>query len=87
MTKNIMIVRIWVIGLFFSIFANASSLFENFISIQVKLPYKQGNLISLFHRSGRIDKIEQGVSGVSIKGALPGRLIADYLPFSQKKMS
>ena len=60
-------------------------LFENFISIQVRLPYKQGNLISLFHRSGRIDKIEQGVTEVSIKGALPGRLIADFLPFSQKK--
>ena len=60
-------------------------LFENFISIQVRLPYKQGNLISLFHRSGRIDKIEQGVTEVSIKGVLPGRLIADFLPFSQKK--
>ncbi len=60
-------------------------LFENYVSIQVRLPYKQGNLISLFHRSGRIDKIEQGVSEVSIKGSLPGRLIADYLPFSQKK--
>lgn len=62
-------------------------LFENYVSIQVRLPYKQGNLISLFHRSGRIDKIEQGVSEVSIKGALPGRLIAEFLQFSQKKMS
>lgn len=59
-------------------------LFENYVSIQVRLPYKQGNLISLFHRSGRIDKIEQGVTEVSIKGALPGRLIADFLQFSKK---
>lgn len=60
-------------------------LFENYISIQVVLPYRKGNLISLFHRSGLIDKIEQGVTEVKIKGALPGRLISEFLPFSQKK--
>lgn len=60
-------------------------LFENYVSIQVRLPYKQGNLISLFHRIGRIDKIEQGISEVSIKGAVPGRLVAEFFPFSQKK--
>jgi GTPase len=62
-----------------------NELFESFESINVKLPYSKGNLISIYHKSGRIEKIEQGVSDVTIKGSLPGRFISDFLPFKIKK--
>lgn len=61
------------------------ALFSFFIPIHVKIPYKNGYLISLFHKSGRIEEIEQGISDVKIKGSLPIRYINDFLPFSIKK--
>jgi GTP-binding protein HflX len=63
----------------------SQELFETLIPVEVKLPYKQGYLISLFHRTGQIEKIEQGVTDVKIKGSLPGRLISEYLPFITKR--
>lgn len=61
-------------------------LFETFLSIDVQLPYDQGQLISLFHQSGQIDVIEHGIEQVSIKGTLPARLISRFQPFLKKKM-
>lgn len=59
-------------------------LYENMIAITVRLPYTQGQLISLFHESGRIDMIEQDRTDVFIQGRLPGRLIAQYHPWIVK---
>jgi len=44
----------------------------------VRLPYQQGQLISLFHEYGQITRIEQGRGGVLIQGNLPGRLMAQF---------
>jgi len=61
-------------------------LFETFLPIEVLLPYKYGNLISMFHQLGRVDKIEHGVGEVKISGSIPGRLLADFERFkSQRK--
>ncbi len=62
-------------------------LFETLVPIDVKLPYLQGQLISLFHQSGQIDKIEHGIGNVRIKGNIPGRLVSRYLPFVINKKS
>lgn len=56
-------------------------LYENMIAITVKLPYTQGQLISMFHETGKIDLIEQDRTGVFIQGRLPGRLIAQFHPW------
>ena len=61
-----------------------NELFETFIPIEVTLPYKYGNLISLFHQSGIVDKIEHGVGEVKIKGSIPGRLLVDFERFKSK---
>jgi len=53
-------------------------LYENMVPIEVSLPYSQGQLISLFHEAGQIDRIEHGRGDVVIKGRLPGRLQARY---------
>jgi len=62
-----------------------NELFETFIPIDVTLPYKYGNLISLFHQLGIVDKVEHGIGEVKIKGSIPGRLFADFERFKSKK--
>ncbi len=62
-----------------------NELFETFIPIEVSLPYKSGNLLSMFHQFGNITKIEYGVGEVKVKGSLPGRLMADFERFKTKK--
>ena len=57
------------------------ALFETFSPVSVQLPYQQGNLISLFHQVGQIEKMENGRKGVSIKGRIPGRFLAQFLPW------
>lgn len=53
-------------------------LFETFVDISVRLPYQQGQLISLFHELGQVEQIEHQRSGVLIHGKLPLRLMARY---------
>ncbi len=56
-------------------------LFEQYLPIIVRLPYQQGQYISLFHELGQVDRFEQDRAGVIIHGSLPGRLIAQFQPF------
>ncbi len=56
-------------------------LFENYAEIVVKLPYKEGGLIALFHEIGEVDRIEHSEYEVEIKGKIPGRILAQFRPF------
>lgn len=60
-------------------------LYESFAPIQVKLPYQQGALISLFHEMGQVEQIEHGRGGVLMRGRIPGRLHAQFKPWQVKK--
>jgi len=60
-----------------------SELFEEFVTVSVKLPYNQGQLISLFHDQGQIERVEHGRGSVLIQGSIPGRLVARYQSFVQ----
>ena len=53
-------------------------LFEKFTEITVRLPYQEASLIALFHENGEIERLEQGDSGVEIKGRIPGWMLAQY---------
>jgi GTP-binding protein HflX len=53
-------------------------LYETYIPVAVRLPFDQGNLISLFHDQGQVENIEHGRGGVVIEGNLPVRLLARY---------
>lgn len=59
-------------------------LYESFVPVSVHLPYVEGQLISIFHDQGRIDRIEHGIKGVSIQGNIPGRLYTRFQPFIGK---
>ncbi len=61
-----------------------NQLFETYTAIKVRLPYQQGQLISLFHEQGQVSHIEHGRGGVFMDGLIPGRLFARYQPFIWK---
>jgi GTP-binding protein HflX len=58
-----------------------SELFEHMLPVRVRLPYKEGQLISLFHDQGQVDKVEHGRGGVTMQGYLPGRLMVRFQPY------
>ena len=58
-----------------------SELFETLTPILVRLPYQQGQLISLFHEFGQVQRLEHGRKGVLMQGRVPGRLIAQFKPW------
>lgn len=53
-------------------------LFETYAPIKVRIPYQQGQLISLFHEQGQVTHIEHGRGGVVMHGLIPGRLLARF---------
>ncbi|MBN8655515.1 MAG: GTPase HflX [Anaerolineae bacterium] len=59
-------------------------LFEAYEQIEVRLPYKEGALISLFHELGQVERVEHERGGVRIHGAIPGRLVAQFAPWKFK---
>jgi GTP-binding protein HflX len=59
-------------------------LFEQLTPIQVRLPYKQGALISLFHHLGQVERLEHDRGGVVMEGRVPGRIAAQFARFAVK---
>jgi GTP-binding protein HflX len=53
-------------------------LFETYVPVRLKLPYQEGNLISLFHDQGKVSRVEHTRGGVLMEGNLPVRLMARY---------
>ncbi|HEX7976587.1 MAG TPA: GTPase HflX, partial [Anaerolineales bacterium] len=60
-----------------------AQLYEIFTPIQVRLPYREGGLISLFHEQGKVERVENEHGGVLIQGRLPGRLVARFKPYTR----
>jgi len=56
-------------------------LYDTYVPISVRLPFDQGQLISLFHEQGQVETVEHGRGGVVIEGNIPGRLLARYQPY------
>jgi GTP-binding protein HflX len=56
-------------------------LYENLAPVTVRLPYQQGQLISIFHEAGQVERIEHQRGGVFIQGRVPGRLLAQFNPW------
>ncbi len=54
------------------------SLYDTYTSVTMRLPYQEGNLISIFHEAGVIEQIEHERGGVFIQGRLPVRLLARF---------
>ncbi len=63
------------------VIAIEKQLFETYTQIRVRLPYQEGQLISLFHEQGQVTFVEHGRGGVRMDGLIPGRLLTRYMPF------
>jgi len=61
-----------------------STLYETFTPILIRLPYQQGQLISLFHEFGQVERMEHGRKGVLLQGRIPGRFVAQFKPWEVK---
>jgi GTP-binding protein HflX len=61
-----------------------NGLYETLTPTLVRLPYQQGQLISLFHELGQVERLEHGRKGVLIQGRIPGRLVAQFKPWQVK---
>jgi GTP-binding protein HflX len=49
---------------------------------RVMLPYKRGDLLSLYHERGQVDSEEHHADGVKVYGMLPPRLVPYFLPYA-----
>lgn len=56
-------------------------LYESYEPVLVELPYKKGELISLFHEEGHVEQLENNYQGVFIQGRIPLRHLAKYRPY------
>ncbi|HQP46565.1 MAG TPA: GTPase HflX [Flexilinea sp.] len=56
-------------------------LFEKMVPIRVRLPFREGALIALFHEEGIVESVENESGGVVIQGAVPGRYLTRFQKF------
>jgi GTP-binding protein HflX len=59
----------------------AGELYSNLVPLTLKIPYKHGQLISLFHEQAVVDRVEHGEDGVALEGRLPERLVPRFKAF------
>jgi GTP-binding protein HflX len=69
------------------LFAIHRKLFEAYETIRVRIPYKEGALIAVFHEQGQVENVEHTRTGVVMDGRLPGRLVAQFRPFEFNEMN
>jgi GTP-binding protein HflX len=56
-------------------------LFEGYLELDVKIPFSEGQLISMFHESGQVIEVTHGENGAHIKGLIPRRLLYNFEPY------
>ncbi len=57
-------------------------LYEALIPVNLKIPYSEGRLISLFHDQGQVIKAEHSRGHIILQGYIPGRLVTSFQPYS-----
>jgi GTP-binding protein HflX len=58
-----------------------SVLDASLVSIKVRLPYEQGELVAMIHEQGHVEREEHGPEGTLIEGRIPARLLAAIQPY------
>jgi GTP-binding protein HflX len=59
-------------------------LYEDYMPIDVYLPYQVAGLMTLFQEQGQVDKLEQVAGGVEIQGRIPGRLLSYFHAYQKE---
>ncbi|MGC8781356.1 MAG: GTPase HflX [Anaerolineae bacterium] len=60
---------------------------EELVPMTLLLPYQRGDLLALFHRHGLIEREEHVGEGTRLRGRIPGRLAARFLPYRVNRMN
>lgn len=56
-------------------------LFQELVPLCVRLPYREGRLINLFHQQGAVEQIDHQAENVLIEGRIPAHLRADFTAY------
>lgn len=59
-------------------------LYDSLLPVEVRLPYRRGDLAALFHDNGRVDDEEYRETALIIRGRLPARYLAVFRPYLVK---
>ncbi len=58
------------------------ALYETYIEVDVRIPYEEGQLISMFHEKGQVREVVHAEQGARMIGSIPRRLLHLFAPFS-----
>ncbi len=61
-----------------------SVLYASLTPVKVVIPFKEGQLISLFHEQGVVEHTEHHEDGVHMQGRVPERIAARFKPYAAK---
>ncbi len=59
-------------------------LYAALVPLKLVIPYKEGQLISLFHEQAIVEHVEHAEDGVHLQGRVPERLAPRFKPFAAK---
>jgi GTPase len=62
----------------------SEALYANLVPMKIVVPYRQGQLISLFHEQAIVDRVEHTADGVTLEGRVPERLAARFQAYVPK---
>jgi GTP-binding protein HflX len=51
------------------------------VRIQVRIPYREGELVALFHQRGIIEREEHDQTGTILTGRIPGTIVPLFEPY------
>ena len=57
---------------------------EEAVPMRLVIPYKAGQMISLFHEQAVVEHVEHQADGVMLEGRLPPRLVERFKPYIPK---
>ena len=63
----------------------SQDLYANLVPMKLLVPYKQGQLISLFHEQAIVDSVEHQAEGVALEGRVPERLAPRFKAYVPKR--
>jgi GTPase len=61
-----------------------TELYSALVPIKVLIPFRYGQLISLFHEQAVVEHVEHRADGVELEGRVPERVLARFKPFVPK---
>jgi GTP-binding protein HflX len=62
----------------------SEDLYASLVPMKILVPYRQGQLISLFHERAIVDHVEHLAEGVALEGRVPERLAPRFKAYVPK---